>query len=167
MTNDRTMNDERMKMGQTTKDASSRDFVVGISSFLRKPSFRVRPFPPHALLCAFALPFLPACGNRITSSNIDAVNAEFERSEKPARSDGDRGVSPKEVESILGVPSRVENFKMEVQTRRPIVEGVRYIYEQNGESIVLHFVDNKLISKAPHFGEAQPRGAEQKLQLQP
>jgi hypothetical protein len=118
------------------------------------------------MLGSLLVVFFSACGNRITDANIDAVNFEFERAEKPARADGDKGVSPKEVESILGVPSKVENFKMEVQTRKPIVEGVRYIYEQNGESIVLHFVDNKLISKAPHFGEAQMRGAEQKNQLQ-
>jgi hypothetical protein len=102
------------------------------------------------------------CGKRITNANIDAVNSAFDRVEKSGRSEtGEKGVTPKEVESILGTPTRVENFKMEVQTHKPIVEGVRYIYEQDGDKVTLHFVDNRLISKAPHFGETETAGAEE------
>lgn len=112
---------------------------------------------------AFCLSFT-GCGKRITNANIDAVNSAFDRVEKSGRSEtGEKGVTPKEVESILGVPTRVETFKMEVQTRKPVVEGVRYIYEQDGDNVTLHFVDNRLISKAPHFGETEAPGAEEKI----
>lgn len=100
---------------------------------------------------------LSACGPRITNANIEAVNKEFERRESNAPTDPtERGMSPKEVESILGIPSQVENFKIEVQTRKPVLDGVRYYYEQDGQTVVLHFVENKLISKAPLLGETTP-----------
>ncbi|MEA3186553.1 MAG: hypothetical protein QOD99_383 [Chthoniobacter sp.] len=106
---------------------------------------------------------LTACGKRITNANIDAVNGAFDRAENAPRAEGvDHGVSPKEVESMLGVPTRVESFKMEIQTRKPVVEGTRYIYEQDGQAVVLHFVDNKLISKSPYFGEKSPDSPEEK-----
>ena len=108
-----------------------------------------------------------ACGRRITNANIDALNSAFDRSEKTGRTEtGERGVSTKEVESILGVPTKVETFKMELQTRKPVVEGTRYIYEQGKDIVVLHFVDNKLISKAPHFGDTVEPGAEEKKSSQ-
>lgn len=104
---------------------------------------------------------LTACGKRITNANIDAVNGAFDRAENLPRIEGlERGVSPKEVESILGMPNRVETFKMEIQTRKPVVDGTRYIYDQDGQKVVLHFVDNKLISKAPYFGEKEPTAPE-------
>jgi hypothetical protein len=31
--------------------------------------------------------------------------------------------------------------------------GVRYYYKQDGRTIELHFVDNKLIRRVDHFGE--------------
>jgi hypothetical protein len=43
---------------------------------------------------------LAGCGPRITDANIDVVNQQFEAAEKTLRS----GVTPKEVESILGQP---------------------------------------------------------------
>ncbi|GEM_PF-736953 len=101
------------------------------------------------------------CEKHISQANIDAVNSAFDRAENTSRGVIEKTVSPKEVESILGAPSKVETFKMELETHKPVVEGTRYIYEQNGQKIVLHFVDNKLISKAPYFGEAQT-GAEKK-----
>ena len=56
-------------------------------------------------------------------------------------------MNPKEVESILGQPSRIEKFVLEVP--KPPPEGMRYFYEQDGKTIVLHFVDGKLISQVP------------------
>src|SRR5438067_8456520 len=106
-------NDQRMSNAQMTKICRVADLA-----------FVIRHFSSPMLLCALMIIFLAACGDRITNANIDAINAEFDRAEKPSRDTGDKGVSPKEVESILGVPTRTENFKMEVQTRRPVVEGV-------------------------------------------
>ena len=57
-----------------------------------------------------------------------------------------KGLSPKEVESILGQPARTETFKIPLETQRPNLDGVRYFYEQDGTTLELHFVDNKLIS---------------------
>lgn len=105
----------------------------------------------------FSLPLLgvfagSGCGRRLTNANVEAVNKEWERSEKGTRGEiADRGVSPKEVESILGPPNRVETFKIPVQTSQPMLDGVRYHYEQDGETIEFHFIDGKMIGRAPLF----------------
>ena len=83
-------------------------------------------------LAAFAL--LQGCKPHLTDANLKQVRPEM---------------SPKEVESILGQPTRIEKFQMEVQTQKPVLDGVRYYYEQDGKTIALHFVDGKLISQAP------------------
>ena len=87
---------------------------------------------------------LAACGPRITNQNLQVVNDQRIALEKAGK-----GLSPKEVESILGLPKRMETFKMEVQTRKPVLDGIRYFYEQDGQTIELHFVDGKLISELP------------------
>ena len=66
-----------------------------------------------------------------------------------------KGLSPKEVESILGQPTRVEKFEIPLETRKPTLDGVRYFYEQGGQTLDLHFVDNKLISKVPQISETK------------
>lgn len=81
-----------------------------------------------------ALAFLTGCSQHLTDANLKQVRPEM---------------SPKEVESILGQPTRIEKFQMEVQTHKPVLDGVRYYYEQDGKTIALHFVDGKLISQSP------------------
>ena len=93
---------------------------------------------------------LTACGPRITNQNVDVVNQQRVVLEKVGK-----GLSPKDVESILGQPVRVETFKIPIETQRPNLDGVRYFYEQNGETLELHFVDNKLISEIPKLSEPQ------------
>jgi hypothetical protein len=88
-----------------------------------------------------------ACGPRLADRNIDAVNRLYEQSEKTGKS-----VSIKEVEAVLGQPTRVENFPIEMQTTKEL-PGVRYYYVQGTHTIELHFLDNKLIRKVDHFGE--------------
>jgi hypothetical protein len=90
---------------------------------------------------------LAACGPRVTNRNIDALNAQFEAAEASRRS-----LSIKEVESILGQPTRQESFSVSMQTTKEL-PGVRYYYEENGNTVELHFIDNKLISKLTRFGE--------------
>jgi hypothetical protein len=34
-----------------------------------------------------------------------------------------------------------------------MLDGLRYFYQQDGETVELHFVDNKLISEIPKFGQ--------------
>ncbi len=106
------------------------------------------------LLAAAAALFIPACGPRFTNANIAVINQQFEKSEEAARKGLREGVvTPKEVESILGPPQHTENYHLALETQKKELDGVRYYYQQDGETLVLHFLDNKLISKAPTLGE--------------
>jgi hypothetical protein len=42
-----------------------------------------------------------------------------------------------------------------MQTTKEL-QGVRYYYEENGQLVVLHFIDNKLIRRAARFGDKLP-----------
>ena len=72
---------------------------------------------------------LCSCGKRVTNSNLDRVKADM---------------STKEVESILGIPSRVESppelKSQEVKT----LSVTRYVYEQDGKRVTLTFVGDRL-----------------------
>ena len=89
-----------------------------------------------------------ACGPRITNANLVVVE-----NERTGRDNLGKGISPKEVESILGLPTRVETAKLPLETQKKEVEVVRYFYVQEGEEIALHFVDGKLISPVPKLGQ--------------
>lgn len=108
----------------------------------------VRPLPASVLFSILILGFT-ACGPRVTDRNIDAVNAQF---------DSGRSVSIKEVEAILGQPTRHETHKIEQQTIRELPM-VRYYYAENGNTVELHFIDNKLQNRVVHFGEKPPENA--------
>jgi len=90
---------------------------------------------------------LNACGPRITNANIEVINKRHDQSEKS----GKGGVSPKEVESILGPPAKVETAKLQLETQKKEIEVVRLFYEQDGQTLELHFYDNKLISNVPEL----------------
>ncbi|MEI8342135.1 MAG: hypothetical protein WCH43_11470 [Verrucomicrobiota bacterium] len=96
-------------------------------NWLQKAAFS---FP----LSLLALALLAGCEQHISEANLKQIRPEM---------------SPKEVESIMGQPARIEKFQMEVQTHKPVLDGVRYYYEKDGKTIALHFVDGKLISQAP------------------
>jgi hypothetical protein len=70
-----------------------------------------------------------ACGKRITDANLDQVKPDM---------------STKEVESILGAPSRTEAppelKSQEVKT----LTVTRYVYEQDGKTVTLTFVGDRL-----------------------
>lgn len=97
---------------------------------------------------------LGACGQRFSNANIDVINHELDKdnalAEKGAK---DAGVTPKLVESILGPPKSIESRKLSLETQKKEVDVVRYLYEQDGQTIELHFFDNKLISSVPHLSE--------------
>ena len=114
-----------------------------------------------ASLALFTLA-LAACGPRITSENVEVVNREFDSAENV----GKGGVSPKEVESILGHPKRIETYTLTLETQKKELDGVRYYYEQDGQKIELHFLDNKLISKVPVL-EARPTAPPAKAPIEP
>jgi hypothetical protein len=117
-----------------------------------------------AILITSAFAF-SACGQRFSNANIDVINQERDKDEKLANKGAaaarDAGVSPKLVESILGPPKSVETRKISLETQKKEVDVVRYIYEQDGQTIELHFFDNKLISPIPHLGE-KPADSEPK-----
>jgi hypothetical protein len=71
------------------------------------------------------------------------VNHEFELSEKLRKG----GVSPKEVESILGLPQQSKTVIIPLETQKKEVEMVSYFYKQGDQTIELHFLDNRLISR--------------------
>lgn len=108
-----------------------------------------------ALFLTFSLAF-SACGPRITNANLNEV--EKERTSREALG---KGISPKEVESILGQPTRTEATKLPLETQKKEVEVMRYYYVQDGEEVALHFVDGKLISPVQLLGRgAGPSGEE-------
>jgi hypothetical protein len=89
-----------------------------------------------------------ACKPEISESNINAVNQRFEKLEASKKF-----LSTKEVESILGQPDRTENATLELETQKKQVAVTRYYYEQDGQTIELHFFDNKLIDRVPAFSK--------------
>ncbi len=100
---------------------------------------------------------LSACGQRFSNANIDVVNRELERANTAAEKGiKENGVTPKLVESILGPPKSIESHKLDLETQKKEVEVVRYTYVQDGETLELHFFDNKLISSVPHLGVKPP-----------
>jgi hypothetical protein len=105
---------------------------------------------PASLLLPFPLVALVACGPTVTNQNITAVNEQFEAMEKSGK-----GLSIKEVESIMGPPTRVETFPIEMRTVKEL-PGVRYYYKQGDTTVELHFIDNKLIRRVMKFGEHLP-----------
>jgi hypothetical protein len=50
---------------------------------------------------------------------------------------------------------RVESFPIEMRTVK-VMPGQRYYYEQDGRTVELHFIDNKLIRRVLKFGEDPP-----------
>lgn len=79
---------------------------------------------------------LPGCKRKLSDANLSCVRLEMR---------------PKEVESILGQPTSIEHFEMPLQADVKTLDGQRYVYEQNGKKVVLHFVDDKLIGQEGSF----------------
>ena len=121
-------------------------FLLRVRGAIRTLPVTVRSMPASALSLTLVLG-LAACGPRLADRNIDAVNRLYEKAQKNGKD-----VTLKEVEAVLGQPTRIENFPMERQ-RTEELPGVRYFYRQGNDTIVLHFVDNKLIQRVYHFGE--------------
>lgn len=116
----------------------------------------VRPMPVSVLFLTLGLG-LSACGQRVTNRNIDALNAQI---------DSGRTLSIKEVESILGQPTRQETRHIEQQTVRELPL-VRYAYVQDGQEVELHFIDGKLQNRAVRFGEKAPDTGPLQMKPQP
>jgi hypothetical protein len=86
--------------------------------------------PATTLLAALiACMILQGCQRKLTNANLNCVKMDM---------------SPKEVESILGPPNRQEKREMPLQTDAKTLAIQRYFYDQNGKTVVIHFVDDKL-----------------------
>jgi hypothetical protein len=115
--------------------------------------------PASALPLSLAIG-LSACGPRLADRNIDVVNRLYEQAEK-----SHKDLTTKEVEAVLGQPTRVETFAIEMQRTRDLPV-VRYYYQQGDQTVVLHFVDNKLSKHVGHFGETPaPEESEQRRMM--
>ena len=79
-----------------------------------------------------------ACGKRVTDSNLDCVKPDM---------------SAKEVESILGQPTSIKTHELTLQTQMKTLPAQRYYYEQNGKTVELIFVNDKLIGKNGTFDQ--------------
>lgn len=94
---------------------------------------------------------LSGCEKRIEVANIDTINRMQEAAAKSSR-----GLTPKEVESVLGEPDTVERFTLERMAVKEF-SGQRMTYSQPGHPpITLHFVEGQLVRDVPHFGEKEP-----------
>jgi hypothetical protein len=62
-------------------------------------------------------------------------------------------MSQKEVESILGNPDRTEKVDLELETQKKTMAITRYYYNQNGETVVLHFQNGRLINAPDRLKE--------------
>jgi hypothetical protein len=111
------------------------------------------------LVIPVALPLAAAllgagCEQRLSPGNIDVVNKQQEQAEK--RPGGveqvSQGLTMKEVEAVLGAPARISEGKIPVEVRTHFAL-TTWVYEQDGQSIELNFVDGKLQGKVPRFGE--------------
>ncbi|MFN2541610.1 MAG: outer membrane protein assembly factor BamE [Chthoniobacterales bacterium] len=100
-------------------------FVIRASSFAR---IRHLSFVISRLLLVLMLALmLDACpGRRITKANVDEV-AE--------------GMSKKQVESILGSPSEIDNKDF------VIMKKTTYVYRQGKDSVTIIFKDDKVAEK--------------------
>lgn len=130
-------------------------FRLRVRGVIRTLPFHVRSMPASVLSLSFFLG-LSACGPRLADRNIDAVNRLYEQADKSGKS-----LSVKEVEAVLGQPTRAESFPIVMDTKKEL-PGIRYYYKQDGGTIELHFIDNKLIRRVYHFGESPPEESEQR-----
>lgn len=119
------------------------------------------PFAPiaPALIPAFlgcvAAALVTGCEKKIAADNIDHTNKLQESAQqRKSRWPGiNEGMTEKEVESVLGQPTQ-RRTGQPVTINQPIeVQTVTYVYEQDGQSIELSFLDGKLQGKVPQFGE--------------
>jgi hypothetical protein len=103
---------------------------------LRFPSLTLSMLHPVEVAALLACALFSACQRHLTDANLNCVKMDM---------------SPKEVESILGPPNRQETREMPLQTDVKTLPVQRYFYDQNGKTVVIHFVDGKLIGEEGSF----------------
>ena len=62
-------------------------------------------------------------------------------------------MSQKEVESILGNPDKTEKVDLELETQKKTMAITRYFYVHDGQTVVLHFQNGRLINEPEKLNE--------------
>ena len=100
---------------------------------------------PILLLAVAAACCFSACEREITDANLELIKPDM---------------TTKEVESILGTPTRIVTVSEPSAEAVKTLAVVRYIYEQKGKKIELTFIGDRLGSSSDTTGnrENAPRG---------
>ena len=83
------------------------------------------------ILVVAAILTITGCQREFTNRNLEQLKLNM---------------SQKEVESILGDPDRTEKVDVELETQKKTMAITRYYYNHNGETVVLHFQNGRLIN---------------------
>jgi len=62
-------------------------------------------------------------------------------------------MTQKEVESILGNPDRTEKVDLELETQKKTMAITRYFYNHDGQTVVLHFQNGRLVNEPDKLKE--------------
>lgn len=108
------------------------------------------------------------CEKHVSVENLEVVNRQQAQAQKRAgRADHlTDGLTMKEVEAVLGAPAKVSHGKVQ----REVVKNFNFttwIYEQDGKTIELSFVDGVLQGQVPMFGEKLDPQAPLKMTKKP
>jgi outer membrane protein assembly factor BamE (lipoprotein component of BamABCDE complex) len=118
-------NDGMTKEIQMTKDENTEEPSRGIPLTAHRHSFVI--FAATRLLLVFLIAFCVSCsGKRITRANVDQVS---------------EGMSKKQVESILGPPTSINNQDF------VIMKKTTYVYRQGTDTVTIVFKDDKVQEK--------------------
>ena len=98
---------------------------------MRAPLFSFLPL----LACVL---MLPGCKRKLTDANLNCIKDDM---------------NPKEVESILGQPTLTTNKEIALQTTAKTLTAQNYIYQQDGKTVVIYFVDGKLVAHDGNFSK--------------
>jgi hypothetical protein len=90
------------------------------------------------LLVAVAILNLTGCQREFGNRNLAQVKINM---------------TQKEVESILGNPDKTEKVDLELETQKKTMAITRYFYNHDGETVVLHFQNGRLINEPEQMKE--------------
>lgn len=116
-------------------------------------------------LCMLVTLFASAgCEKRVESANIDVVNRQQSVAQKrpTALENVQEGLTMKEVEAVLGLPTETKTNKLPVTVQKDFVL-TTWVYRQDGKEVELSFIDGKLQGKVPRFGETPDSKAPLKM----
>jgi SmpA / OmlA family len=125
-------NDGMTKEIQMTKDRSTKGPSPSVWLFVFRYSFDIRNssfviFAATRLLLVLLIALCVSCsGKRITKANVDQIT---------------EGMSKKQVESVLGTPTSINNEDF------VIMKKTTYVYRQGNDTVTIVFKDDKVQAK--------------------